>query len=56
MSNAKFNYEKNGKIILKHFLITYINNSRFTDSTEEQFMWLLKFATVKKIKDFLTKM
>lgn len=55
MSNAKFNYEKNGKIILKHFLITYINNSRFTDSTEK-FMWLLKFATVKKIKDFLTKM
>lgn len=40
----------------KYFLITCINNLRFIDSIEEQFMWLLRFATVKKIKDFLTKM
>lgn len=40
----------------KYFLITCINNLHFTDSIEEQFMWLLRFATVKKIKDFLTKM
>ncbi|XP_043510957.1 fibronectin type 3 and ankyrin repeat domains protein 1-like [Frieseomelitta varia] len=25
------------------------------DSVEEQFIWLLRFATVRKIKDFLTK-
>lgn len=61
MSNTKFNYEKNGKIISNikiflNYLRLCINNLRFTDSIEEQFMWLLRFATVKKIKDFLTKM
>ncbi|KAG9428332.1 serine/threonine-protein phosphatase 6 regulatory ankyrin repeat subunit B-like [Apis mellifera carnica] len=36
-----------------------MSNTKFNyeknDSIEEQFMWLLRFATVKKIKDFLTK-
>ncbi|KAF3430664.1 hypothetical protein E2986_09139 [Frieseomelitta varia] len=30
-------------------------NRQFIDSVEEQFIWLLRFATVRKIKDFLTK-
>ncbi|XP_050593932.1 putative ankyrin repeat protein RF_0381 [Bombus affinis] len=44
---------------LKHFVISIMLNTEFNrqinDSVEEQFIWLLRFATVRRIKDFLTK-
>ncbi|CAK9824735.1 Putative ankyrin repeat protein RF_0381 [Anthophora retusa] len=54
MLQAKFHSETNGKVAVDTVEL-FLIRLYFVDSLEEKFMWILRFATVRQIRDFLMK-